>query len=177
METDSLKDSEVGKIYPSRRGLAGAAVLIFRFTLGAIFIFAGIQKARDVTLFAADIRGYRLLPDWLISPVACYLPFLEIFVGSALALRIAYSGALLLSGSMLGLFLASLGAAIWRGLDINCGCFGHGDSRSVGTEMGIDGFLFAVWILLVWKHLKDRRTIGLTPHPESNAHIETPGTV
>lgn len=177
MEADSLRDSRVEEIQPSRRHWAESAILVFRFALGAIFVFAGIQKARDIALFAADIHGYRLLPDALISPIACYLPFLEIFVGTALILRIAYSGALFLSGSMLGVFLAALGAAIWRGLDIDCGCFGHGGGHSVGQEMGVDVFLFSVWFLLVWNHLKVQRNMGVVHHPPSNAHLETPGAV
>ena len=139
---------------------AGAGIL--RCGLGAVFLFAGIQKVRDITLFSADIQAYRLLPDALIGPAASYLPFLEIFVGAALIFRLVYLGALLLSGGMIGVFLAALGSAFGRGLDIDCGCFGRaGSGHSIGREIGIDVFLFFIWFFLAWRYVKDNSGTNL----------------
>jgi hypothetical protein len=113
-----------------------------------VFLLAGVAKLRNVTLFATDIRGYQLLPEWLVMPLATYLPLLEIVVGGALLLRVAYGGALLLSGMLCGMFPIALGSAIWRGLDIHCGCFGHADNRPLSEAFAMDAMLLGAWFWL-----------------------------
>src|SRR6266404_6461767 len=93
--------------------------------VAGIFIYAGAIKALDPVQFASDIDNYKILP-WPISvALAFYLPWLEIFCGFALVVRLLYRGALpILTALILVFTLATIAAKI-RGLDITCGCFGH----------------------------------------------------
>src|SRR5437016_13837258 len=62
--------------------------------VAGIFIYAGAIKALDPVQFANDIDNYKILP-WPVSvALAFYLPWLEIFCGFALVLRLCYRGAL-----------------------------------------------------------------------------------
>jgi len=124
--------------------------LLLRLVLGGVFLFAGILKAIDPGAFAQDLRRFYILPEELLSITAAYVPYLEIIVGVALILRIFYGSALLLSGGLLitfGIFLAS---AIWRGLDITCGCFGKALTSPATTGMVRDAILLLIWVFLVW---------------------------
>ena len=105
-------------------------VLLLRVIVGGIFICAGILKAIDPAQFAKDVDNYRLLPFAASAAVALYLPWLEIIAGAALATGVWHRGASLVIGAMLLAFLIALGSAWARGLDITCGCFGHGPNRT-----------------------------------------------
>ena len=97
-----------------------------RLLLGGVFAFAAIQKILDPAAFATDIGHYHLLPYPLIPLVALYLPWLELICSLGVLARWCEQGALQLIAGMCGLFGVVLASAWFRGLDINCGCFGHG---------------------------------------------------
>jgi putative oxidoreductase len=99
--------------------------LIVDVIVAGIFIYAGAIKALDPVQFASDIDNYKIVP-WPVSVVlAFYLPWLEIFCGFALVVRLLYRGALsILTALILAFTLATVAAKV-RGLDITCGCFGH----------------------------------------------------
>ena len=102
---------------------------IVDFGVAGIFIYAGALKAIDPVQFANDIDNYKILP-WPVSvALAFYLPWLEIFCALGLVFRFLYRGALsILSASIVVFTLATIAAKV-RGLDITCGCFGHGSQH------------------------------------------------
>jgi putative oxidoreductase len=97
--------------------------LLFRVVLGAMFLYAGIEKALDPAAFAVAIGNYHILPPWMINPSAIILPWVEIFAGLSLAAGILLPGGALVISCLLLIFVCALGAALLRGLDISCGCF------------------------------------------------------
>ena len=123
---------------------------ILEFVVGGIFIYAGVIKALDPVRFANDIDNYKILP-WAISVrIAFYLPWLEIFCGLALVLRILYRGGLLILTALIGIFIAATIAAKIRGLDITCGCFGHASKNwSFSTHLALDSVLLLSLLLLL----------------------------
>jgi putative oxidoreductase len=93
--------------------------------VAGIFIYAGVLKVLDPVQFANDIDNYKILP-WPISvALAFYLPWLEIFCGFALVVRLLHRGALSILAALIVVFTLATVAAKVRGLDITCGCFGH----------------------------------------------------
>src|SRR5437667_11977454 len=60
--------------------------------VGGVFIYAGAIKVLDPVQFANDIDNYKILPWTIAVGLAFYLPWLEIFCGLALILRILYRG-------------------------------------------------------------------------------------
>jgi putative oxidoreductase len=93
--------------------------------VAGIFVYAGAIKALDPVQFASDIDNYKIVP-WPVSVVlAFYLPWLEIFCGFALVVRLLYRGALSILTALVLVFTLATVAAKVRGLDITCGCFGH----------------------------------------------------
>ena len=122
-----------------------------RWILGVIFLYAAVTKILDPAGFAADISHYALLPNFMVNATAVILPWIEAIVGLALISGFAADGATLFVALMLCLFLVALGQAFVRGLDINCGCFGHSDAKeNLIVPIARDTALLALaaWIFL-----------------------------
>jgi putative oxidoreductase len=98
--------------------------LFARIVLGALFVFAGVTKAYDPAEFAIEIQRYNLIPWFPGALASVYLPWLEILAGSLLILKWFERGALLLITILLLVFTIALASATFRGLGIDCGCFG-----------------------------------------------------
>lgn len=100
-------------------------VVALRFVVAAVFLVAALPKITDPSTFATDIDNYRMLPDAMIGPVAVFLPLLEALVGIALVTGVHARGASLVASAMLVAFAIGMVQAISRGIDLDCGCFGH----------------------------------------------------
>src|SRR5205809_6142005 len=93
--------------------------------VGGVFIYAGEIKVLDPIRFANDIENYKILPWTIGVGLAFYLPWLEIFCGLALILRLLYLGGLWILTALLAVFPGATIAAKIRGLDITFRCFGY----------------------------------------------------
>jgi putative oxidoreductase len=122
---------------------------IAEFSVGCIFVYAGVLKALDPIRFASDIDNYKILP-WAISVrLAFYLPWLEILCGLALVARRLYLGGLSILTVLASIFIIATIAAKIRGLDITCGCFGHASKNwSFSAHIALDLSLLAALIAL-----------------------------
>lgn len=94
-----------------------------RVLIGGMFIYTGIIHAFDPQGFAQAVRVYQFLPLWSVGPFALILPWVELLAGLALATGIWIRGGALAIIGMLAAFSIALAAALYRGLDIACGCF------------------------------------------------------
>ncbi len=101
---------------------------LLRWSLGAIFLYAGSIKLLAPKLFAVLIEAYGVVPESLLMPVAFALPALEVIAGIGLLFDI--EGSLAVIAGLLVLFITVLGYGIWMGLDVDCGCFGPEDPEA-----------------------------------------------
>ncbi len=101
---------------------------LVRFSIGSIFLSAGVVKLLDPKAFAKVISQYDLIPDSLLSPVAIGLPVLEVLAG--LGLVFAVRGSLGVIFGLLTMFVFVLWYGILRHLDIDCGCFSPDELKS-----------------------------------------------
>lgn len=108
---------------PVAQGM-GLLALSFRIILGIMFLYAGIEKAIDVSGFADAVHNYRILPAWMINPFAIIVPWIEIIAGLSLLSGVLLEGGALIISGLLFAFSCALAFDLWRGLDISCGCFG-----------------------------------------------------
>ena len=108
-----------------------------RFSVGAIFIYAGVLKIQQPLDFSDSIAAFQLLPDYLINLCALALPPFEIIIGILMAIgwkcRFAAFATLVCSV----LFTLILGQALVRGLEVDCGCFGSEEPSVLRTWMSI----------------------------------------
>jgi hypothetical protein len=107
----------------SRQTVLRGFVLVVRLALGAMFIASSLPKIRLPYAFLSDVYGYELVGPKLGVLVAMTLPWIELFVGICLVGGIFIGGALLASVAMGAMFTFVLASALYRHLDISCGCF------------------------------------------------------
>ena len=102
---------------------------VFRWVLGLIFIYASIDKIVHISAFSEAIRNYKLFPDVLINLLAIWVPWLELMTGLLLIAGIWIKGNALILTIMSSMFGIITSIAIFRGLDISCGCFSLTDDQ------------------------------------------------
>ncbi|MFY9399662.1 MAG: MauE/DoxX family redox-associated membrane protein [Desulfomonilia bacterium] len=148
------------------RSLLPSAALVlvsFRIVLAAVFIYAGVLKVLDPAGFSEDILNYRLLPGWMVNPVAVVLPWVEIAAGLSLLSGVLLQGGALVITGLLAVFASALAISLARGLDISCGCFGASEQsitwwyllRDLALlSMGAAVLLLPDWARMPWRRVK-----------------------
>jgi putative oxidoreductase len=127
---------------------------ILRVAVAAVFIAAAIPKIVDPAAFVASIQTYRLIPDGAAVIFSVWLPWLELGAALAIFPRRQRSGASWLLLALTFVFLAALGQAWLRGLDITCGCFGSATTVTGSAYARYflrDGLLIAAIAFLLWQ--------------------------
>ncbi|MEM9480083.1 MAG: MauE/DoxX family redox-associated membrane protein [Verrucomicrobiota bacterium] len=124
---------------------------VLRLFLGGVFVTLGVSKIMDPIAFEKAIRNYQLLVDPWPAWTALCLPWLEVFAGIAIILRIAYPGGLLvITGSLLA-FIGAVISLIVRKIDASCGCYGKLGEAPLAATLTIQGFLLAIAFWLGWR--------------------------
>jgi len=98
-------------------------LLIGRLFLGYIFIYASIDKIIDPISFSNVIDNYHITPIILNNLFALFIPWLEFIIGICLIFNLKVHGASFLSIILLVWFIFILTQAIFRGINVECGCF------------------------------------------------------
>lgn len=136
---------------------------LFRFALGALFLWASLAKIADLGRFAADIHNFRLVPIPLENLFAMTLPWVELLAGVLLVLNVAPKAGVIILGGLLLVFMVAIVSAMVRDLDIACGCFGTSDAAETGwiTLFRDLGFLALAILGYPWGGLRP----GQAPAP------------
>jgi uncharacterized membrane protein YphA (DoxX/SURF4 family) len=143
----------------SARSLRWAA-LILRIGLGGIFLYAAYTKLRlPWQVFAMGIDSYKLLPEKGVELVARTLPWAELVVGVLLIVGRLMRLSTLVTSGLLMMFFGLMVRAYAKGMEIDCGCFGPGETISWKTLLR-DGAMMAGSLLLTWTAFRGRREIA-----------------
>ncbi|MBA3273397.1 MAG: DoxX family protein [Chthoniobacterales bacterium] len=119
--------------------------------IAAVFIYAGVLKVGDPVAFGRDISNFHILPWWIGTRMAFYLPWLEIICGIALFVPRLRIGAVAILTALTAVFIGATIAARVRGIDVNCGCFGSASKDlTFGWHLAID-FAILGALLLLWR--------------------------
>jgi uncharacterized membrane protein YphA (DoxX/SURF4 family) len=131
-----------------------------RLALGAVLLYASWDKLLHPAAFAGLVKGYHLLPQMLVNPVAVWLPWLELTLGVCLWTGVMAEGALALSAGLLTAFWLALGVDFLRGIDVNCGCFSTSPDEQRAPMLfylGRDALLLALAFAACEARLRLRR--------------------
>lgn len=129
-----------------------------RWAIAAIFLAAAVPKILDPSGFASDVSHYALFWDPLVNVIAITVPWVEAVTALALLSGFAADGAILLTNGFFVFFLVLLGQAWVRGLDIDCGCFGHSEARGhIGLAFLRDVGFLALAVVTLWLRWKRNR--------------------
>jgi uncharacterized membrane protein YphA (DoxX/SURF4 family) len=116
-------------------------LLISRLLLGFIFIYAGMEKISDPGSFAVSINNYKLLPLSIINIAALILPWIEVTAGLLLIFGIVIKENAVIITSLLIIFFIAISISLFRGLNIDCGCFGTINASKVGLMKLLENFV------------------------------------
>ena len=133
-----------------------------RLFLAVLFLWAGISKLLDPDKFAVIIDEFGILPTKMIWPVAYALPVVEVMAGIGLVFNVW--GSLALATALMIFFIGIVSYGIWKGIDVDCGCFGMYDSETsllgkLKPALARD-FLFLLPIVYIywfrWKQIRNK---------------------
>jgi uncharacterized membrane protein YphA (DoxX/SURF4 family) len=113
----------------------GIMVIIVRLILGAVFIYASIDKIAHPAAFAKAIYNYQILPIFLINLTAIILPWLELILGLFLVIGLFREGSVCIVTGLLVIFFGAMVFNLARGLDTHCGCFSTNTDGPNNTPM------------------------------------------
>ncbi len=114
---DYLFENDIAAIGGRRSRAAAVAgnqyvIAIVRVVLGAVFIYAALQKIGKPLMFADEIRMYHVLERGpLLYTVAIALPWIELFCGLSLLAGVFLRGTALILAALNAVFLAMI---TWR---------------------------------------------------------------
>ena len=127
-----------------RQRLRSGFAVVVRLGLGCLFLYSSLPKMRQPYDFLSSVYNYELVGPKLGVLIAMMLPWLELLVGVCLVGGIFVGGALLVSIAMGVMFTFVIASALYRGLNISCGCF----STSIAEQVGYTTLIRACGILL-----------------------------
>ena len=119
----------------------GHFFLIIRLLLGAMWVWASLDKIQNPAQFARDVANYHVMPFGLENLSAIVVPWLELLIGIGLIIGVMVDGAALVSLSLMLLFIVLISQAILRGFNIECGC-GLKEGQLVGWEKILENIVF-----------------------------------
>jgi len=125
-------------------------LLLVRVVLGFVFIYAAVTKISDPEGFSQAIYNYKLLPLFLVNIFAIILPWIELSAGVLLVFGISVKENSAIISGLLIVFILAVLISLFRGLDINCGCFGTVNGSKVGIQKILEniGMLVLGFILI-----------------------------
>lgn len=113
-----------------------ALTLVSRLLVGLVFSLAGLAKLGVPQAMAENIKSYAMsLPPGLVTVMASVLPPLELGVGIWILLGLFTRFSAGITALLMVIFTVAVSQAWFRGLDINCGCFGGPDSNALGKSI------------------------------------------
>lgn len=133
-------------------------VLVSRLALAGIFIYAAIAKLRQPwQLFTLTIDSYQMhLPVAVTNLFAQTLPWFELALGVALLVGWKLRWFASVAALLLAAFFSVMLRAYFRGLVIDCGCFGPGEHLGPKTLLR-DGSLFVFSLAVTWAAFRIER--------------------
>jgi uncharacterized membrane protein YphA (DoxX/SURF4 family) len=153
---------------PRDFSLRRTAVTLLRVALGVFFAIISISKIADPSSFAASVSAYKIITGEFALIAATIVPWLELLCGLCLVFGITVRGSALLILSMLCLFTIAVLMALWRGLDIGCGCYTQDPSAErLGWWKIAENMLFILASLIVYREERRESILKRLLHAQS----------
>ena len=109
-----------------------------RIILGFVFIFASYHKILDPASFSDNIHNFHLTPSAVENIAGIVLPWLELILGVFLIFGVFLEGSTSLTIGLYIFFIIILSQAVFRGIDVHCGCFKtEADAGVADLKMGL----------------------------------------
>ena len=112
--------------------------IIPRIILGFVFIIASYNKILDPASFSNNIHNFHITPAAVENLAALFIPWLELILGVFLIFGVFLEGSISLTIGLYIFFIFILSQAVFRGIDVHCGCFKtEADAGVADLKMGL----------------------------------------
>ena len=125
--------------------------LLARFILGAVFIYASLDKIADPIAFSTNIDNYHISPVVINNLAALIIPWVELIIGLSLITGVFLDSASILTIGLLVFFIFIITQAYMRGISLHCGCF----------KTAVDPGLGDLKQEMLWRIFEDILFLGL----------------
>lgn len=144
--------NEINVTEPSKSRVASRFFShVFRVLIAGLWIASGLLHLQNVSGHFVAIANYRILPIYVGKSLAFVLPCLHVVVGVALLLNKFNLLCYFVSAVLAGIYLAAQLSVLFRGMRIDCGCFGTIASSTIGVETIVrTSVLFLICVWLAW---------------------------
>ena len=116
-------------------------LFVLRVILALVFIYAGIEKISVPAGFSDSINNYKILPLFSVNFFAIILPWIEFIAGALLLFGIKVKENSFIISFLLSIFIIAIMISLFRGLNIDCGCFGTLNGSKIGIYKLIENLL------------------------------------
>jgi len=106
------------------RAAGRASLLVLRLATAGLFVWAAVVKLSGPRDFLYSIKGFKILPEHVLQPLAFMVPWTELVCAIALVFGLWGRSAALVLGTMLVVFMGAIVAVLARDMHVECGCFG-----------------------------------------------------
>jgi len=122
---------------------------IFRLAVGIVFLISGAGKLPERALFIEKVEEFDLLPRTLAHFYGNVLPWVEIAIGALLIVGLLSRFAAVLAMLSSLSFIIANSVVLYRGLNLECGCFGDAAVLQTRDALIIDCVMLIVAFLIV----------------------------
>jgi len=124
-------------------------VAALQLSVGFIFVVSATAKLRDPAQLLHTVAQYKLLPASMTFPVGLALLLSETFLAIAFLSDWQSRLAAIVATVMLSSFIFAVGANLWRGRSVPCGCFGDSSEQISSRTLARLGMLLSAAIVLL----------------------------
>jgi uncharacterized membrane protein YphA (DoxX/SURF4 family) len=137
--------------------------LLLRLFLGFAFVWAAMLKLRDPLAFATAVESYQVVSAGWARWVALGLPWLELWAGLGVFFPGLRRASVWIVGMLLLGFIGLHLSAWWRGLEVDCGCFGSSGPATAYTILLVRNslLLLGAAILIYWNRERELEERGM----------------
>lgn len=135
-------------------------LFVLRVILALVFIYAGIEKISVPAGFSDSINNYKILPLFSVNFFAIILPWIEFIAGALLLFGIKVKENSFIISFLLSIFIIAIMISLFRGLNIDCGCFGTLNGSKIGIYKLIENLLLLLAGYILIKFDSQFLTLG-----------------
>ena len=100
-------------------------------------------------MFYLQVAEYRILPSSVSPLFALTMPWLMLFAGMLIIVRVGHPVGALVGAALFVMFVFAQAWAILSGYDIDCGCFGSIAQKEIGAISMFLPFVLAIGCILI----------------------------
>ena len=128
--------------------------LLFRLALGGTLIISGVAKLSQGAGFVDEVQEFNLLPHALTVVFGTALPWVEVIAGVLLVGGLFWRYASAIAFITTLSFVIANSVVLYRGLNMECGCFGNLAQLHTRNSLIID-FVLLIMAFQVFVHKGD----------------------